>query len=193
MVILVAVFLIVALILMLVLLERNTGGKDGGVGCLSGAVIFALIAVVATQYKPADGNRLATEFRQLLGVGLGVAAVIGVCYIAFAFFANYMWDAPDREARKQYERQRDDLVKSMWAAGAVPYFNPRDPRLDSKLSEVRAAFWVDALSLVDDEEYEMWLEHHRVEIRRDLTPEDWQAIGRRRQAKKEDLNRTSEA
>lgn len=192
MVILVALFLIVAVILMLVLLEKNTGGKDGGVGCVSGAVILALIALVASQYKPADGDRLAAEFRQLLGVGLGVAAVIGVCYLAFAFIANYMWDAPDREARKQHDQQLAAQVQSFWAAGVVPYFNPRDPRLDSKRREVRAGFWVDALSLVDDEEYEVWLEHHRVEIRGALMPEDWKTIGRRREARKKNDMQTEE-
>lgn len=192
MVVLVAAFLIVAVILMLVLLEKNTGGKDGGVGCVSGAVILALLVLIATQFKPADGDRLAGEFRQLLGVGLGVAAIIGVCYLGYAFVANYMWDAPKREGRKLFERDRDEQVRMMWAAGAVPYFNPRDPRLDSKRREVRAAFWVDALSLLDDDAYEGWLEHHRDEIRRDLTPEDWRAIGRRREAWKRDQTQTPE-
>lgn len=185
MVILVALFLVVAVILMLVLLEKSTGGKDGGIGCVSGVVILALLALAASQYEPSNGPRLAGEFRQLIGVGLGVLAVIGIGYLAFVYIALCIENAPFRRATREAKARYQEQLDIQWAAGVIP--STPDPREVSEKREVRASYWVDALSLLDDDVFDVWLENHGAEIRSTLTPEDWQAINRRREARR--LNR----
>ncbi len=182
MILLVALFLIIGIILMLVLLERNTGGKNGGVGCVSGAAIFALVGLAASQYKPVDATRLAGEFRQLLLVGLIVVAVIGVAYLTFAYAVLYAEDGPLRNGAREQRARYQATLDAQWASGVVP--STPDPREVSKKREDRAAYWVDALSLLDDEAYDAWVANNRDEIQRALTPEDWKTVSTRREARR---------
>lgn len=182
MILLVAAFLVIGIILMLVLLERNTGGKNGGVGCVSGVVILALVALAASQYKPVDATRLAGEFRQLLLVGLIVVAVIGVGYLGFAYAALYLEDGPLRKGAREQRARYQASLDAQWAAGVVP--STPDPREVSKKREVRAAYWVDTLSLLDDEAYDAWVTNNRDEIHRSLTPDDWKTVRTRREARR---------
>lgn len=183
MVLLVALVLILGIILMLVLLERNTGGRNGGVGCVSGAVILALVALAASQYEPADATRLAGEFRQLLLVGLIVVAVIGVGYLAFASAVLWAEDGPFRRGAREQRARYQAGLDAQWAAGVVP--STLDPREISKKREVRAAYWVDALSLLDDEAYDAWIANNRDEIQSALTPDDWKTVRTRRAARRQ--------
>ena len=95
MAVLVALFLLIAIILMLVLLEKNTGGNEGGVGCVSGAILFAVFLLVMSrsqelknQGKPnpistveAFLNALPTFLAWLVGLLLAICVLGGLGYL----------------------------------------------------------------------------------------------------------------
>ena len=111
MVVLVAMFLIVAIILMLVLLERNTGGRDGGIGCVSGAILFGIFLLVMSrsqelknqdQPNPISAvegflNALPTFLAWLVGGVLVICVLGGLGYLVHRVFKREAGRASERD------------------------------------------------------------------------------------------------
>lgn len=111
MVVLAALFLIIAIILMLVLLEKNTGGRDGGIGCVSGAILFGIFLLVMScsqelknhgQPNPistVEGflNALPTLLAWLVGGVLVICVLGGLGYLVHRVFKKEAGRASERD------------------------------------------------------------------------------------------------
>lgn len=147
-----AIFFVIAIILMLVLLEKNTGGKDGGIGCVSGAVLFGIFLLVMTrsqelknqgQPNPISSiegvlNALPTLLAWLLGIILTSCVLGGLGYLAY------------RAVQKESGRRTD-----------------RDT-------------WMNMLAPLTDAEFDAMASNYKSEINAAFRSEDWLELRRRR-------------
>lgn len=151
-VVLVALFLIIAIILMLVVLGKNTGGKEGGIGCVSGAILFGMFLLVMTrsqELKNQGGpnpistiegflNALPILLAWLVGVILATCILGGLGYLAHRLIRN----GADRKSDRDY--------------------------------------WMDMLAPLAEDDFDAMATHHRSEINAAFRSDDWVELRRRR-------------
>lgn len=70
-------------------------------------VVFGMFAAahVFDTWTPQSPAQMASEIQSLVRMALWVAFFLGAGWILWMCLANYIWDAPEREARRQYDRQ----------------------------------------------------------------------------------------
>lgn len=110
MVALIAIFLIVAIILMLVLLEKGTGGKEGGIGCVSGTILFGILLLVMNRSQELKNQGRTNPISSLEGflnslpglLAWLLGAILTLCIVAgFGFLVFRM---AQRESDRKSER-----------------------------------------------------------------------------------------
>lgn len=152
MVALVAIFLIVAIILMLVLLEKGTGGKEGGIGCVSGTILFGIFLLVMNRSQELKNqgrsnpisslegflNSLPGLLAWLLGTILTLGILVRLGFLVF------------RMAQRESDRKSE-----------------RD-------------YWMNLLTSLEGDGFDAMSSSHRSEINAAFRSEDWIELRRRR-------------
>lgn len=152
MVALVAIFLIVAIILMLVLLEKGTGGKEGGIGCVSGTILFVIFLLVMNRSQELKNQGRSNPISSLEGflnslpglLAWLLGAVLTLCIIAG--FGFLVFRIAQRESDRKSERD----------------------------------YWMNLLTTLEGESFDSMSSAYRNEINAAFRSEDWIELRRRR-------------
>lgn len=152
MVALIAIFLIVSIILMLVLLEKGTGGKEGGIGCVSGTILFGIFLLVMNRSQELKNQGRTNPISSLEGflnslpglLAWLLGAILSLCIVAgFGFLVFRMGQ---RESDRKSERD----------------------------------YWMNLLATLEGDSFNSMSSAYRNEINAAFRSEDWIELRRRR-------------
>lgn len=154
MVLLFGLFLLVGIVLMLVLLEKNTGGQNGGIGCVSGATLFAIFLLVmnrSQELKNAGQPNPISSIESVFDALPRMLAWGAGCLLGLIILGGLGWMTfrlVQRESDRKSERQQ----------------------------------WLDLLTPLSDDDFNSKLTAWRKEINLAFRSEDWVELRRRRNA-----------